>query len=137
MEILAGLPPLLSLLNSAGPIPVAIATGFVGIIAALILSSKVREILAGTRAVEQTVGFQGSLLDLIRMLRDDELKLRARIQDLEARNDFLGDERLRLNMQLSLVRNQRRRLLAFIRQALRSGSLQPLVLEPRDAKDSP
>lgn len=137
MEILAGLPQLLTLLHGAGPVPVAAATIFVAIIAALILSSKVREILAGTRAVEQTVGFQGSLLDLIRMLQDDELKLRARIQDLEARNDFLGDERLRLNMQLSLVRNQRRRLLALIRQAIRSGSLQPLALHPRDVKDTP
>ena len=132
MEVIAGLPGLIAALSSAGPLAVTAATMFVACFAALILSTRVREMLAGAKAVEQSTQFQGSLLDLVRMLREDELRLRAKINALETDNDVLRDDLVELRTTLSLIRHQRRRLLRILREAVDAGRVHPGAVDPSD-----
>lgn len=132
MDLLAGLPGLIAALSAGGPFAVGAATLLVGCVAALILSSRVREMLAGTKAVEQSTQVQATMLDIVRMLREDETRLRKKIDALESDNDVLRDDVMELRTTLSLIRHQRRRLLRLLRAAAADGRLPEGSVEGTD-----
>ena len=108
-------------LSNSGPIGAVIAAVIIGLALSLMAFAKTRELWSDTRGRSQGVELQDNMLAMIKDLRASEEALRKRIDDLGRENGAMRDEVDELRASLSLLRNQRRKLIEHMRN-LRDGS---------------
>lgn len=125
-----GLGPLLDILQHSGPTGAILAGAIVGVTLALILLAHFKG-LWGTLSTEaRQAQFQLQCLALIADLRATEAALRKRLEDESLNRGRLQDEMEQDRVQLALLRGQRQRLIAMLRQMV-AALPEPAARRPR------
>lgn len=122
-EIAAGIVDIVK----AGGTPVALLVGaIVGLGLVVIVLARVSGLFASSRTDLQTTAFQDKLLATIDRMIATEEALRGRLETMSRENASLRDQEAELRATISLVRNQRRRLIELLRD-LKDGK--PVTIE--------
>ena len=99
---------LVAIIQSTGPYGALIISVIVGLVLCVIVIARMKGIIGESR-------FQDRLLVALDQLSKSEEACRKRIDALSAENGTLRDEIDEMRATLSLIRNQRRRLLELMR----------------------
>ena len=125
------LAPLIEIIRASGPVGAVLAGVIVAGVLALIIFARTRNLFAETRTAGQATQFQAQMLVLVTKLTETEDTLRRRLSELETENRGLSGDLSDMKVTLSLIRNQRRRLLDYLR-AIKEGRMLPEQLHPLD-----
>ena len=123
--------PLVKFLQEAGPFAMIGAGSVVGLFILMVLLSKGQGVLLATREGKQTAEFQDKLLALVDKLTASEDALRKRLEEVQGENATLRDDVVEMKVTLSLIREQRRRLIDLLR-ALKEGRMHLGEVSPLD-----
>lgn len=115
------------IIEAGGP-PLAIAAGVVvGLGLLVILLARLSGLVAAGRTDRQGAVLQARLLSALTLAATTEEQLRQRLDKLLSEKSGLQDEVMQLRVSLTLVRNQRRKLIEVLRE-VKSDRLGPAAL---------